>query len=312
MELFPPIPLREWSDTKETLHRFLQIVGKIRLSASPRRNHWWNVPFHLTGNGITTRPMGLVDGNAMFTVDFDFVSHLLVARTIDGRSASFSLPGHSVSSFYRETRATLEGLGVHVRIPHPRPYDLPDADRPFEEDTEHATYDPNAAHRYWFVLSQVGMVLEEYAAGFSGKTSPVHHFWHTFDIAMTRFGSRALDQPREAGPLVREAYSRDVVSFGFWFGDETVAEPAFYAYVVPEPDGLAERPLEPARAEWASSGQGHLALLRYEHVRKEPDPRGVVLSFYESAYRAGADLLGWDVDAVDCPHGVTDPLCEIG
>lgn len=312
MELFPPIPLQGWSGTKETLHRFLQIVGKIRLSASPRRNHWWHVPFHLTGSGITTRPMGLVDGNTIFTVEFDFVSHLLVARTIEGRSASFPLPGHSVSSFYQETRATLEGLGVHTRIPHPRPYDLPDADRPFEEDTEHATYDPNAVHRYWRVLSQVGMVLEEYAAGFSGKISPVHHFWHTFDIAMTRFGSRRLDQPRESGPLIREAYSRDVVSFGFWFGDETITEPAFYVYAVPEPDGLAERPLKPAGAEWASSGHGHLALLRYERVRKDPDPRGVVLSFYESAYHAGADLLGWDVDAVDCPHGVTDPLREIG
>ncbi|MBB4934312.1 hypothetical protein F4561_005132 [Lipingzhangella halophila] len=312
MELFPPIPLQEWQDTKQTLHRFLQIVGKIRMSASPRRNHWWHVPFHLTGNGITTRPMGIVDGNPLFAIDFDLVSHLLVMRTIEGRSASFAIPGHSVSSFYRETLATLEGLGVHARIPHPRPFDLSDADRPFAEDTEHAAYDPAAVNRYWRVLSQVGMVLEEFAADFSGKTSPVHHFWHTFDIAMTRFGSRRLDQPRQAGPLIREAYSRDVISFGFWFGDATVPEPAFYAYAIPEPDGLTERPLAPAWAEWAPSGHGHLALLRYDRVRKEPDPRGVVLSFYESAYRAGAELLDWDAGAVACPNGVTDPLREGG
>ncbi len=312
MELFPSIPLRSWGDTKETLHRFAQVVGKIRMSASPRRNHWWHVAFHLTGSGVTTRPMGLVDGNPMFAIDLDFVTHQLVVRTIEGRCASFALPGHSVASFYRETLATLEGVGVHAHLPRPRPFDLPDSGRPFEEDTEHATYDADAANRYWRVLSQVGMVLEEFAAGYSGKTSPVHHFWHTFDIALTRFGGRRVDQPREAGPIIREAYSRDVVSFGFWFGDDTVPEPAFYAYVAPEPEGLTEHPLTPSWAKWARSGHGNLALLRYEHVRKEPDPRGAVLSFYESAYRAGAELLGWDAVAMACPNGVTDPLEESG
>ncbi|MDS1270816.1 DUF5996 family protein [Lipingzhangella sp. LS1_29] len=308
MELFPPIPLQEWSPTKQTLHRWLQIVGKIRLAASPRRNHWWNVPFHLTGTGLTTRPMGLNDGNPVFTIDVDLLHHQLVVSTLASGQVTVPLPGHSVASFHRELTAALDHLGVGVPVPHPYPFDLPDADRPFAADTEHAAYDAGWAQRYWQVLSQVNLLLEEFAAGYWGKSSPVHHFWHTFDIAMTRFSDAVVTQPREAGSVIREAYSRQVISFGFWFGDEggTVAEPAFYAYTAPEPLGLTEQPL-PTGAEWIASGHGHLALLRYERARKEPDPRSHVLDFYEAAYRAGADLLGWDRDTLACPHGATDP-----
>ncbi|MFC4565010.1 DUF5996 family protein [Nocardiopsis mangrovi] len=311
MELFPAMPLAEWRDTKQTLHRFLQIVGKIRLAASPRRNHWWHVPFHLTGTGLTTRPMGRIDGNPIFTIDLDLVGHRLVASTVDGRGASFPMRGHSVSSFYRELLGTLESIGVHARIHIARPYDLADSGRPFVEDTEHAAYDTAAATRYWQVLSQVNLVLEEFAARFSGKTSPVHHFWHTLDIAVTRFLDRPVDQPREAGPLIREAYSREAISFGFWFGDDTVPEPAFYSYAAPEPDGITDRPL-PKGAEWATGGSGHLALLRYDRVREEADRAGAVLAFYEAAYRAGAEPAGWPVDALACPHGVTDPYRREG
>lgn len=169
MDLFPPVPLAEWRDTKETLHRFAQIVGKIRLAASARRNHWWNVPFHVTGRGITTRPMGQVDGNPIFTLDFDFVDHRLVVMTLDGEERSFPLPGQSVASFYDQTLAALAALGIRADIAIPRPFDLPDTGRPFIEDTEHAVYDPVAANRYWRVLSQVASVLEEFAAGFSGR-----------------------------------------------------------------------------------------------------------------------------------------------
>ncbi|WP_433698825.1 DUF5996 family protein [Nocardiopsis sp. CA-288880] len=307
MELFPAIPLDSWYDTKQTLHRFEQVVGKIRLQHSPRRNHWWNVPFHVTGRGITTRPMGLVDGNPVFTVDFDFVGHRLVAANLDGRTASFPLQGHSVASFYLGLQSALDSLGVDGSIPHATPFDLPDTGRPFTEDREHAAYVPEHATRYWQVLSQVALILEEFAAGFSGKTSPVHHFWHTFDIAVTRFSPHPVPQPREAGQLVREAYSREAVSFGFWFGDDHIPEPCFYSYTAPEPDGLTDRRLDPPSAEWVSSGHGHLALLRYADARKSPDPRATVLEFLESAYRAGAGLAGWDLDALACPRGITDP-----
>ncbi|GAA1979253.1 DUF5996 family protein [Nocardiopsis rhodophaea] len=307
MRMFPEIPLRDWVDTKETLHRFLQVVGKIRLTSAPRRNHFWNAPFHLCGYGITTRPMGLVDGNTVFTVDFDFVDHLLVARTVDGRTASFLLPGHSVSTFYREVLATLDGLGVHARIPDPRPSGLPDSHRLFVEDVEHAHYDPQAVHRYWRVLSEVGMVLEAFAADFSGKTSPVHHAWHAFDISVTRYGDRAVDQPRDAGPLVREAHSREAICFGFSFGDDgTFEEPAFYSRMVPERAGLADRPL-PNGAGWFTTVEGRIAALPYADARRAPDPRSAVRAFYEAAYEAAAELLAWDRAALASPGGVTDP-----
>ncbi|OOC56489.1 MULTISPECIES: DUF5996 family protein [Nocardiopsis] len=307
MELFPDLPLHAWHDTKQTLHRFEQIVGKVRLHHSPRRNHWWNVPFHLTGSGITSRPMGLSDGNPVFTVDFDFVRHQLVVSSLDGGTVSFPLQGNSVASFYLRFQSALDSLGVNGSIPTAHPFDLPDADRPFAQDREHATYVPEQVTRYWQVLSQVNMVLEEFAGGFSGKTSPVHHFWHTFDIAVTRFSAHTVAQPREAGEVVREAYSREVVSFGFWFGDDNVPEPCFYSYTAPEPEGLTEQPLSPAAAEWVPSGNGHLALLRYADARRAADPQATVLEFMESAYRAGAGLAGWDVEALACPGGATDP-----
>lgn len=311
MELFPPLPLAEWQDTKETLHRFAQVVGKIRLAASARRNHWWNVPFHVTGRGITTRPMGQVDGNPVFTIDFDFVDHQLVVTTLDGRAMSVPLLGQSVASFHDNALAALAALDVRVTIGKPRPFDLPDAARPFAEDTEHATYDPVQANRYWQVLSQVALVLEEFAAGFSGKASPVHHFWHTFDIAYSRFSERRLDQPPQVDPVTREAYSRELVSFGFWFGDDAFAEPAFYSYTAPEPAALAGEPLRPASAHWVTRNNSHLAVLPYDAARAESDPRAVVLDFYESAYEAGAARAGWDIAGFGCPGGITDPQLAV-
>ncbi|MDN3359419.1 DUF5996 family protein [Actinomadura sp. DC4] len=307
MELFPSMPLAGWQDTKETLHRFAQVVGKVRLVAGPRRNHWWHAPFHLTGRGLTTRPMGLADGNPIFTIDFDLVGHRLIAAAVDGREVSFPLPGRSVASFYREVMRALAELDVRVELPVPRPFDLPDSGRPFADDTEHAAYDPVMVTRYWQVLSQVNLVLEEFAGGYSGKVSPVHHFWHTFDIACTRFSGRVADQPPEADPVTREAYSREVVSFGFWFGDEAFPAPAFYSYTAPEPAGLDGEPLTPSAARWIERRGSHLAVLGYDDARAEADPRAAVLAFYESAYQAGARLAGWDVAGLACPGGVTDP-----
>jgi hypothetical protein len=301
------MPLAMWQDTKATLHRFVQVVGKIRLAASVRRNHWWNVPFHLTGRGITSRPMGPADNNTTFTIDFDFVDHQLLVTAGDGKAASFPLYGRSVAVFYRDTMDALRSLNIHVDIDWPVPFDLPDADRPFSDDTEHASYDPVWANRYWQVLSQVNLILEEFAARYSGKVSPVHHFWHTFDIAHTRFSERHVVQPREADPVTREAYSREVISFGFWFGDDAFTEPAFYSYTAPEPTGLADQPLEPGPAQWVPRNASHLAVLRYDDARAETDPRAAVLAFYESAYQAGARLAGWDTTRLTCPGGVTDP-----
>ncbi|GAA2284339.1 DUF5996 family protein [Nonomuraea roseoviolacea subsp. roseoviolacea] len=312
MELLAVPPLAEWRDTKATVHRFCQVVGKIRLASAVRRNHWWNVPFHVTGRGITTRPMGQSDGNPIFTIDFDFVSHRLVVTTVDGRAVSFTLYGQSVASFYNSTMEALAALDVRVDMTVPRPFDLPDSDRPFADDTEHAAYDPVAVTRYWQVLSQVNLLLEEFAADYSGKVSPVHHFWHTFDIACTRFSDRLIEQPPEADPVTREAYSHEVISSGFWFGDDAFPEPAFYSYTAPEPDGLDSEPLKPEAARWITQRGSHLAVLRHADARAEPDPRAAVLAFYDSAYQAGARRAGWDIARLSCPGGVTDPRLSTG
>lgn len=304
-ELFPPLAYDDWSDTLATVHRFSQIVGKLRLHHGPRRNHWWNVPLHLTGRGVTTRPMGL---DPTFSIEIDYLAHQLRVDTTEGRSASFALPGHSVASFHAELTRLLTGVGVDPSaIVAARPFDLPDAARPFADDTEHATYDAAAVGRYWRVLAQINVVLEEFAGRFSGKTSPVHHFWHTFDIAVTRFADVAVAQPPSADPVTREAYSREVVSFGFWFGDPTFPEAAFYSYTAPEPAGITEAPL-PDPARWVDRSGSHLAVLRYDDARAAPDRRAAVLDFLEAAYRAGATRAGWDVDRFACVGGITDPV----
>jgi Family of unknown function (DUF5996) len=312
---FPALDLGDWRDTKETIHRFEQIVGKIRLEASPRRNHWWNVPFHLTGRGITTRPMRDADTGRMFTIDFDFVAHRLVIGTIDGDEVSFSLPGHSVAGFHRALTSALDGLGIRTRPKVAHPFDLPDSGRPFAQDTEHRAYDPAAVTTYWRILNRVAWELEVFSAEWSGKISDVHHFWHTFDVAVTRFSDGSVGADPATGamadpstdPVTREAYSREVISSGFWFGDDSMPEPAFYSYTAPSPEGLADSTLRPEGARWVAQRGSSLAVLPYAIVREAPDPHAAIQDFYRSAYRAGADRAHWPADH-ECHAGVTDPV----
>ena len=301
---FPSMPLSSWASSKETLHRYLQIVGKIRLAAAPHRNHWWNIPFHLTGRGLTTRPMG---SGTIFTIDFDFVDHRLIVTTSEGAIDSFSLPGNSVATFYEKVLILLRQLGITVTIERPHPFDLSD-DTPFADDFHHRDYDPIWISRYWRVLSEVNLVLEEFAGKFLGKTSPVHHFWHTMDIAVTRFSEREVPHPHSVDPVTREAYSHEVISSGFWFGDASFAEPAFYSYTAPEPSGIASTVLRPSFAEWLDRGGSHLAVCRYDDVRASSDPKASIMDFYESAYQAGAALAGWDTDRLASPHRATPPI----
>lgn len=295
------MPMDAWEDTKETLHRFLQIVGKIRLASAPPRNHWWQVPFHLTGRGITTRPMG---SNPIFAIDFDFVDHRLVVSTDAGGIEAFPLIGQSVASFYERMLTVLNGLGIGIVIERPEPYDLADS-TPFGQDTRHRAYDPFWVNRYWRILSEVNVILEEFAGRFSGKTSPVHHFWHSMDIAVTRFSDREVNHAPSVDSVTREAYSREVISSGFWFGDSSLPEPAFYSYTSPEPEGLASASLFPPTAEWLKRGEGHLAVLRYDDARATDQPTETVLGFFESAYEAGATLAGWDIRRLASPNGMT-------
>ncbi len=307
VEEFPALELADWRDTKETLHRFTQIVGKIRLAASPRRNHWWNVPFHLTGRGITTRPMRDAGTGTMFTIDFDLLGHHLAITTLSGDEVGFSLPGHSVAGFYAAVLSGLDELGIRTRPHLTHPFDLPDGSRPFDQDTEHRSYDTAAATTYWRILNRVAWELETFSADWTGKISDVHHFWHTFDLAVTRFSERRVPQGPSADPVTREAYSREVISSGFWFGDDTVPEPAFYSYTAPSPDGIADSPLRPDAARWMRQGDSHLAVLPYDAVRHHPRPHEAVQSFYRSAYRAGAEHAGWP-SYLECHNGVTDPV----
>jgi hypothetical protein len=304
---WPDMPYATWLPTKETVHRFAQVVGKVRLAAAPRRNHWWNVTFHLTGRGLTTRPMG---NDPIFTIDFDFLDHRLELATVEGRRWSFPLPGQSVASFAAELDRGLDAVGVPTRAARPHPYGLPDSARPFAEDHEHATYDPAAVTRYWRVLSRVNLLLEEFAGGWTGKTSPVQLFWHGLDIAVTRFSDRHVDPGPDVDPVNREAYSREVVSFGFWAGDAAFPEAAFYSYTAPEPADLVQDPLSPASARWTESGTGHLAVLGYDDARREPDLKSAVLDFYDSAFRAGAGRAGWDLTREAAVHGASDPYAR--
>jgi hypothetical protein len=290
---FPPLPLEEWEGTKETLHRYVQIVGKIRLRSSPHRNHWWHVPLYVSSRGLTTGPMPYRE--VTFEISFDFVAHELEISTSAGGRMSFALrEGLSVAGFYANLFAGLGVLGIEVVI-DAKPYDL-DGET-LDADTEHASYDEEYVSRFWNILGQVDSVFEEFSGRFVGKTSPVHLFWHSFDLAVTRFSGRRAPEREGADPVTREAYSHEVISFGFWTGDENVRTPAFYSYTAPEPEGLTDQPLRPEQAFWATQGGGLMALLPYEELRKIDSPKVALLEFLESAYQAGARAAGWDMEA---------------
>jgi hypothetical protein len=298
----PALPLTEWEPTKDTLHLWSQIVGKVRLASTAPRNHWWNAPLYLDVRGLTTRR--LHSGNVTFQIDFDFIDHRLVVTTNRGERASFPLvDGLSVAAFDEQLHATLASFGLDVPIVE-TPFGVP-MTTPFREDREHASYDADAVERFWRILQWTDGVFEEFSGWYCGKTSPVHLFWHSFDLAVTRFGGRPAPAMPEADPVTREAYSHELVSFGFWAGDANVREPTYYSYTAPEPPGLREQPLRPEEAFWVEQGTGSLALLRYEAVRASADPKAALLQFLESAYQAGAGLSGWDVAALEsswCPR----------
>jgi hypothetical protein len=287
----PELTLDAWEPTKTTLHLWAQIVGKVKLAATAPRNHWWNVPLYLDVRGLTTRR--LHRAQLTFQIDFDFVDHHLIARTNRGQQRSFRLrDGLSVASFDRQLHELLDQLGVDVPI-REEPYGVP-ITTPFPNDTEHAAYDPEYVRRFWQVLDWVDSVLDEFSGWYCGKQSPVHLFWHSFDLAVTRFSGRRAPTRDGADPVTREAYSHEVISFGFWAGDGNMREPAFYSYTAPEPPGLPDQPLQPAAAAWNRAPNGSMALLGYHQVRDAEDPKLTLLAFLQSAYDAGVRTAGWD------------------
>jgi hypothetical protein len=297
--MLPELPLTEWEATKNTLHLWVQIVGKVRMASSAPRNHWWHATLYVDARGLTTRRMHR--GDVSFEIDFDFIEHRLLIATNGGAVESFELAdGLSVAQFDAQLHEALGRLGIDVAI-RESPFGVP-MTTPFPDDREHASYDRDAAERFWRILDWTDEVFEEFSGWYCGKTSPVHLFWHSLDLAVTRFGGARAPVLTDADAVTREAYSHELVSFGFWAGDQNVREPAYYAYAAPEPAGIREQPLRPDEAFWAEQGGGSLARLPYEAVRTAADPRATLLAFLESAYRAGAAT--WDRDDLassSCP-----------
>jgi hypothetical protein len=293
LEVWPSLPLEEWKETYATLHMWTQIVGKIRLAQSPLVNHWWNVSLYVTPRGLTTTAMP--HGTRDFDMTFDFIAHRLDINTSDGDAKSVALYPRSVADFYREVMATLRGLKLEVAI-HARPDEVPDP-VPFDEDNVHASYDAEYANRWWRIMLQSDRVFKEFRSDFIGKCSPVHFFWGSFDLAVTRFSGRRAPEREGADSITREAYSHEVISHGFWPGSGGVLEPAFYSYTAPEPKGLPEAKIRPADAFYNAGTSGFV--LPYEAVRRADDPDRVLSEFLQSTYEAGATLAKWDRAALE-------------
>jgi hypothetical protein len=287
----PPLPLEQWEATKDTLHLWAQILGKTRLALMPMRNHWWNATLYPSARGLTTRRMPVEVHN--LEIEIDLVDHRVWARTTEA-DATFTLhDGLSVAEFRRQLGDLLDGLGVRVDI-RGEPYGVP-MKTPFAADYEHASYDTDAVARFLRVLQWSADVLEEFAGWFCGKSSPVHVFWHSFDLATSRFSGMRAPARSDVDSVTADAYSHEIMSFGFWPGDSTHPFPAYYSYIAPEPPGLRSQLLFPQRAEWTAQGNSSLAVLRYDDVRRAADPKATLLGFLQSAYEAGASLAGWDL-----------------
>jgi hypothetical protein len=292
-EVWPRLPLEEWADTYATLHMWTQIVGKIRLAQSPRFNHFWQVPLYVSARGLTTT--AIPHGTRNFEIEFDFIAHQLVIRTSDGEMRRMELAPRAVADFYRELMQTLDALRLPVKI-RAVPDELPNP-VPFAEDYEHAAYNPEYANRFWRILAQSDRVFKEFRADFIGKVSPVHFFWGSFDLAVTRFSGRRAPAREGADSITREAYSHEVISHGFWPGSGNVQMPAFYSYAAPEPAGFPQTPVSPASAFYNPETGGFI--LPYDDVRRADEPERMLREFLQSTYEAGAKLANWDRAALE-------------
>ena len=294
---WPSLPFAEWRETCATLHRWTQVVGKIRLAQAPLINHWWQVPLYVTSRGLTTSPIPY--GARSFQIDFDFIAHRLMIRTSDGRAEGLALRPLSVADFHGEVIERLKALGIEVRI-WTTPVEIPDP-IPFEQDRQHGAYDADYANRFWRVLVQADRVLTAFRARFIGKASPVHFFWGSFDLAVTRFSGRRAPlhpgAPNVVDLVTREAYSHEVSSCGFWPGGAGFEQPMFYSYAYAEPAGFKDAPVRPAAASYARE-MGEF-ILPYDAVRQAAAPDETLLDFLQSTYEAAATLAHWDRAALE-------------
>jgi hypothetical protein len=288
---WPELPYEAWKDTYATLHMWTQIVGKVALGQAPALNHSWGIAMQVTPRGLATRT--LPHSGRTFSIQFDFVDHRLVIHASDGQGKVLALRPQSVADFYREVMDALDEMGLPVKI-WPMPVEIPSPIR-FDADTIHRSYDSEYANRFWRILSQVARVFTESQCTFVGKSSPVHFFWGSFDLAVTRFSGRPAP-PREGPAFMREAYSHEVISHGFWPGSGAILEPAFYSYAVPEPAGLKGASVQPEAAYYHRE-LGEF-VLPYEAVRRAESPDAAILAFIESTYDHAATLAGWDTKSL--------------
>lgn len=296
---FPPLPLEEWKPTKETLHRFVQIVGKIRMALMPFQNHWWHVPLYVTTRGIGTGSIPFQNGR--FEINFDFIEHQLKVDTNSGQNKYFDLyDGLSVAEFYHNLRQILNEIDVTVEI-LAKPYQLSPA-TPFADDEEHHHYDEKYIKRFRTILQQVEHVFKKFNGNFYGKVCPVQLYWHSFDLAVTRFSGKKAPPVPDAGAVNREAYSHEVISFGFWPGDENTPQPAFYSYTYPAPENLKQSPLQPDTAHWIDQNGSPMALLFYRDVHQAKNPERTILDFLKSTYQAGVQKADWDLEKLHQEH----------
>jgi hypothetical protein len=284
---WPSLPFEEWRDTRDTLHMYTQVIGKLRLALSPYEPQWGNVPLYLTARGLTTTPIPV--GSRTLDAEFDLIEHTLVLRTSDGRVERRPLGG-AVADFYGDVMRALARLDVDAAIsvvPSEVPHPIP-----FPEDRTHSTYEPEQATRFFRVLSLVDVLAKAHRAGFHGRTSPVQFFWGTFDLALIRSGKPMAPPPPESGVIHRYGLDAEVICTGWWPGDERVPYPAFYAYGYPKPDGIEDRiaAIQPNAATWMDGE----FVLPYDAVRTLPDPRHAVLEFFRTTYVSAAELMSWD------------------
>ena len=299
---WPELPTAAWRETYATLQLWAQIVGKIRLVRTPWLNHSWHVTLYVTARGLTTSP--IPDNIRTFQIDFDFIDHALRISTSDGATREFALAGQSVAGFYATIMATLADLGIHIEIDE-IPNELPEPIR-FSQDTQHASYDPDAVRRFFQILVNADRVFKQFRTGFLGKASPVHFFWGSFDLAVTRFSGRRAPRhpggvPHLSDDVACEAYSHEVSSAGFWPGSGAIDYPAFYSYAYSEPPGFRTTPVRPDAA-FFSEALGEF-ILPYDAVRTAAAPDQALLEFLQSTYEAAANAAKWDRDSLECPLG---------
>jgi Family of unknown function (DUF5996) len=302
-EEWPALPYAEWADTCATLHLWTQIVGKIRLAHTPTVNHWWNVPLYVTARGLTTSLM--CHGTRGFQIDFDFIDHRLTIQTSAGKTEVIVLGPRSVADFHAELMGRLRGLDLETHI-WTMPVEIPDA-IPFDRDTTHASYDADYINRFWRILVRVDRLLKLFRARFVGKVSPVHFFWGSFDMAVSRFSGRPAPALNSASPnlgawVMREAYSHEVSSCGFWPGNGGYGQAAFYSYAYPEPPGFGQARVLPATTLY-DEGLGQF-ILPYDAVRNAPSPDDDVMQYLQGTYQAAADLAHWDRTALERPENL--------